>query len=175
MAVTVAQSGKFKVSKFSKNVLFSQKTIAILKKSLSINRATERQNVWGLRVPENAKRTGARLGDSPKIEWASGLCVSCWFWFCLEEPLPITTALPEKLGENRIYIWIFWSRKLTSCWSSRLQSIRLPSTDHSWPMSWRRQMFLSFFSKSKSSLCVFICTPSRLKTTQTCICLQVIR
>ncbi len=66
MAASVPQSGNFKVSKFSKNVLFSQKTITILKKSLSINRATEHQNVWGLGVPENAKRTDACFGDSPK-------------------------------------------------------------------------------------------------------------
>ena len=66
MAAAVSESSKFKVSKFSKNVLFSQETTTIFNKSLSKNRATEPQNVWRLGVPENAKRTGARFGGSLK-------------------------------------------------------------------------------------------------------------
>ena len=66
MTASVPQSGKFKVSKFSKNVLFSQETTTIFNKSLSKNRATEPQNVWRLGVPENAKRTGACFGGAPK-------------------------------------------------------------------------------------------------------------
>ncbi len=66
MTASVPQSGKFKVSGICKCVFFSQKHTSQFTETINKNSNTECQNVWGLGDTENAKRTGARFGDSPK-------------------------------------------------------------------------------------------------------------
>ncbi len=67
MAAAVPQSGKFEVSKNWQTSPKPLKRLNKITETIKKSPNTERQNVWRFCVPENAKRTGARFGDSPKV------------------------------------------------------------------------------------------------------------